>query len=429
MDRTAASQLLFLACSVIVIHQGSSAECSVNVNSPNFPSPQPLLLNPNADRDLSSFLAPDARGDIVVSEGTQLLFACPDSGFKLIDAQTLNATCVSGTVFSVDGTAYTLSALACKKLPSVSAVNTSAQCDVNNLNAVKVQIGFTVEEEFYKLYEVCFDTEELTPLYTKATVIAGIKGFQTSFPRPDQWEQGQLYGSVDMSNQYRTQRDTLVNLLGVTPENMSKNYLSRGHLAAKADFALGVQQSASFHYANSAPQWYAFNSGNWNQLELDVRDFASKNNFDLEVYTGTYGTLQLEDKNGNQTDIYLYVGTSGKKVPVPKLFWKVVYEPKSKRAIVFVGVNNPYLSSSKLPEEYKLCKQDACRVNWLHWKPTNQTAGRAYCCEYVEFNAKVPYLDLAVEGTFSLSGAESTSALKLMTIACSVWLLVRLSYN
>nr|ARW74137.1 double stranded RNA degrading enzyme 4 [Locusta migratoria] len=427
MERTAASQIIFLASFVILVHRGCSADCSVNVNSGDFPSPQPLLLRVGSDRDFAAFVTPDSSGNISVSAGTKLLLACPNATIALLDAESAEATCVSGSVFSVAGTPYTLNVLACSQLLKATIDTNSERCGVNATHKT-VRVGFTVQKEFYKLYEVCFDTAELTPLYTSATISAGIKGYQQS-KRP-KWETGDLYGSLDVNNQYTTQRDTLVDQLGELPDNMSKNFLSRGHLAAKADFGLGVLQSATFFYANSAPQWYGFNGGNWNQLEMDVRAFASANGYDLEVYTGVYGKLKLPNATGNLTEVYLYASAEEKKLPVPMLFWKIVYEPRDKQAMVFVGVNNPYYSHSKLPAEYRLCTDVCSRVNWLHWKQTNQTGGLAYCCEYGDFVNKVTYAPtLVVSKTFSSSGADAKSALKLATVLSTVWLLLRLSYN
>lgn len=44
-------------------------------------------------------------------------------------------------------------------------------------------------------------------------------------------------------------------------------FLTRGHLAPRADFALRSHQRASFHYINAAPQWMRGNAGDWAALE------------------------------------------------------------------------------------------------------------------------------------------------------------------
>ena len=60
-----------------------------------------------------------------------------------------------------------------------------------------------------------------------------------------------------------------------------------------------------------------------------------------QVFTGTLGQLALKSDEGRMTRIYL---SKGKKpyIPVPEFFWKVVYDPSSDDAVVFVGLNNPH---------------------------------------------------------------------------------------
>lgn len=92
----------------------------------------------------------------------------------------------------------------------------------------------------------------------------------------------------------RAQRDTLTSLLGSRKlaekyvHMTNDNFLSKGHLVAKADFLYGAHQRATFQYINAAPQWATLNGNNWNSLENDVRSFSIRINKDLEVYTGTY---------------------------------------------------------------------------------------------------------------------------------------------
>ena len=81
-------------------------------------------------------------------------------------------------------------------------------------------------------------------------------------------------------------------------------------------------QDSTFTFIDVAPQWQSFNAGNWLDVENGIRYLAeyyygtlkvvnnryNKSQFlksSTQVWTGTYGVLQLEDDNGNLVDIYL----------------------------------------------------------------------------------------------------------------------------
>lgn len=47
----------------------------------------------------------------------------------------------------------------------------------------------------------------------------------------------------------------------------NRQFMSRGHLAAKSDYVFATGQRSTFYFINAAPQWQPFNAGNWNSLE------------------------------------------------------------------------------------------------------------------------------------------------------------------
>ena len=82
--------------------------------------------------------------------------------------------------------------------------------------------------------------------------------------------------------------------------------------------------------------------GNWMYFEIGVRDFAVARALDLVVYTGTHGVAQLEDVAGEMVDIFLYPPA---RLPVPRFYWKVLYDPVSDAGVAVVGVNNIHLKA------------------------------------------------------------------------------------
>jgi hypothetical protein len=374
--------------------------CSIRINT-DLPEPQPLLLIPGGSLDGRGFYLPEgADGLVTITTGQKILLACPGNTNNFsntnIGIRTAMATCFSGTTFLVNAFPYNFSNFACRIYPFHTARYSNSTC----YNGTKrhIEVGFNVESRFYKLMDVCFDDVLRTTLYVKATIVSGIAGFQRGFPRPS-FIQGNFFPGLSVDNLYtrNRQRQTISNLLGSTElgdkyiHATNDFFLARGHLAARADFVYGSQQRATFYFVNAAPQWQTFNAGNWEALESSVRAYVDRNKLDLEVYTGTYGVATLPNVNGDETELYLYVDINNNKaIPVPKLFWKAVYDPKDQAGVVFVGINNPYVSD---PEgDYLICTDVCSKISWLRWNQKNKKRGYSYCCEVDDFRSTVKIL-------------------------------------
>jgi hypothetical protein len=329
-----------------------------------------------------------------------VLLACPGDNNGFNDAnlgtRTALATCNSGTTFYVDSISYDFSDFACKSYPFHTARFSGSTC----YNGTKrhIEVGFEVESDFYKLLDICFDDILYTTLYVKATIVSGIAGYQEGFPRPSFIEDDFFPGmSVDDLYSRNTQRQTISTILGSAQlgdqyiAETSDYFLARGHHSAKADFVYGSQHRATFHFVNVSPQWQTFNGGNWEELEANVRAYADNKKLDLDVYTGTYGILTFPDVKGIETELYLYVDDNNNKaIPVPKFYWKAVYDPKSQAGVVFVGINNPYLSNPQ--GDYLICNDVCSRLSWLQWDQKNIEKGYSYCCDVDDFRSTVKTL-------------------------------------
>lgn len=166
----------------------------------------------------------------------------------------------------------------------------------------------------------------------------------------------------------------------------SVQYLARGHLVPKTDFVYGSQQNSTFWFVNVAPQWQTFNNGNWKWLENSVRDFVSKRRLELDVYTGIYDRMTMEDIHGVQQPIYLV--PERQALLVPKYFWKIVHDPLSNKGVAFVGLNDPFIQS--ITDNLKICTDITDQIDWLKWSPKNITAGVSYACTVNELQNRVP---------------------------------------
>ena len=376
------------------------SDCSISINN-DLPEPQPLLLIPGGSLDGHGFYLPDGTDDFVtLAAGQTVLLACPgnSNGFNNtnIGLRTAVATCNSGTTFFVNSVSYDFSNFACKSYPFHTARYSGSTCYDGTKR--HIEIGFEVETDFYKLIDVCFDDVLYTTLYVQATIVSGIAGYQSGFPRPS-FIQDSFYPGLSVDNLYtqNTQLQTISGLLGSTElgnqyiDPTTDYYLARGHYSAKADYVYGSQQRATFHFVNVSPQWQTFNGGNWEALESSVRGYADKKKLDLVVFTGTYGVATLPNVNGTETELYLYVDSNNNKaIPVPKFYWKSVYDPKSQAGVVFVGINNPYVSNPQ--GNYLICTDVCSEISWVNWDQKNITVGYSYCCEVDDFRSTVQFL-------------------------------------
>ena len=374
--------------------------CSINVNK-TLPEPQPLLLIPGGSKDGHGFYLPEgADGIFTLAAGQTVILACPGANNGFINTnlgtKPVVATCDSDTTFYVNSVSYDFSNFACRSYLYHTARYSNGTCYDGTKR--HIEIGFQVEAHFYKLIDVCFDDVIYTTLYVEATIVSGIAGFQSGYPTPS-FVQDSFYPWISVDNLYtqNTQRQTISGLLGSTQLGDqcivpgTDYYLSRGHLSARADFVYGSQQRATFHFVNVSPQWQTFNGGNWEKLESSVRAYADKKKLDLVVYTGTYGVATLPNVNETETELYLYVDSNNNKaIPVPKFYWKAVYDPKSQAGVVFVGINNPHVSNPQ--GDYLICTDVCSKISWVSWDQKNITAGYSYCCEVDNFRSTVKYL-------------------------------------
>ena len=379
--------------------------CSISINN-DLPEPQPLLLIPGGSKDVHGFYLPkDADGNVTLAAGQIVLLACPGNfnGFSNtnIGLRTALATCDSGTTFSIDSVSYNFWDFNCTFNPVHTARYSNSTCYDGTKRAIEV--GFEVGTHFYKLIDICFDDGLYTTLYVKATIVSGIAGSEKG-KEFENYIGKDFFPEIPLEKLYDTkeQQKIIHNLLNLTqPGNQYINtthFLSRGHHSAKADYVYSSQQRATYNYVNISPQWQPFNGANWGQIESSVRKYAENNTLDLVVYTGTHGVATLPNVHGIETELYLYEDSNNKKsIPVPKLFWKAVYDPKSQAGVVFVGINNPYVSDPK--GDYLICIDVCSKMSWVNWDQKNITRGYSYCCEVDDFRSTVKTLP-----QFSVSG-------------------------
>lgn len=317
------------------------------------------------------------------------------------DVSVAIATCSTSNKFKILDKSVPLTDISCTKYPKHEARYSGKTCYESSKEII---IGFPLKEEFLKQITVCFDDIEQNSLYSTYTLSRAIAGYQINYPRPD-FIEGNFYklDGLKLNTLYtrNVQRETINGVIGLDNDDYTyihktdDYYLARGHLTAKTDFIYGSQQRFTFYYVNVAPQWQTLNAGNWLTIEGNVRDYASNNNIDLIVYTGTYGVTTLPnaiEEGEEEEDIELYLHydkNDNGVVPVPNLFWKVIYEPIGKKGIALIAINNPHYENV---EEHVICENVCDEIDWLTWKSANIKLGYGYCCDVDDFRETIDYL-------------------------------------
>ncbi|XP_012230703.1 uncharacterized protein [Linepithema humile] len=374
-----------------LISTDPSCTISINYQSGNLKEPQPLLLNQN----MTIWYPEDHGGRIRIPVNGSIYLACPGDNNYLTNenwGDKVEAVCVRDDVFDVNEiTGIRFSSLVCKSHTWHRAKRMDSLPCLERHSPI--EIGFSVSGSFIPTIELCRDDETKVTYYTKFKMTKMIKYYQINYPRPSKFLAGSFYPDIDIDQLYKfkTQLNTLAEILNSTELakqrlKKSEQFLSRGHLAAKADFVYGAQQRSTFWYLNTAPQWKSFNEGNWYYLEVIVRIFATTKNLDLDVYTGVHGQMTMLDIHNEQQPVYL--GVDG-AISVPKFYWKVIYDPLSRRGIAFIGLNDPFIDS--VTSDVYLCTDVSERVAWLWIIEKNDIkAGILYACDVTDLRRAVP---------------------------------------
>ncbi|KAJ8720978.1 hypothetical protein PYW08_006443 [Mythimna loreyi] len=372
-------------------------KCRLNTRI-HFEEPLPVIV-----KDGQLLEPTDSYGDIELNYGDTITLSCEGTtGLHHPNAKqhltVATVTCEGGEMFKNDewlNESSRFSHFKCTSPPEYKSKRTERTCyDKNPV----MEVGYSIGSEFYPVYETCFNEAGLHPIYSKYTQKPYNSFYQTRVDRP-YFLVDDIFGFVPVNALFSPEglKSSVEDRVGpVINEYFTKHQqLSRGHLAAKTDFALAFGERASFHYLNCAPQWTGFNGGNWNTLEVDLRTHIHNAGYNTIIYTGTFGISQLHNEHGRLVDIHLHMDENNNPViPVPMFFYKVVYEVSSKCGVVFIGINNPYFTQAEARNMF-FC-EDVCRDNldfsWLSWHPNNADEGYTFCCTIDDFRRTVSHL-------------------------------------
>ncbi|XP_055855488.1 uncharacterized protein LOC129918788 [Episyrphus balteatus] len=376
-----------------IVRQKRAAKSGCNVPLSSLGAEaQPLFLKPGT----TDFWPISSVGAMDFGSGDAMELFCT-STYKnpsgISGSQT--ATCVSGVNFKIGKSTYNISEVTCSSWPSFVTRKMDAPCNGGEM----YENGFEVGSRFVQQMEVCFNAEEEVSRYVKYPMTPEIEFYQVNSDRPG-FIKGGIFGRKNVDKLYTQKSQTTV-LDKTLGKGKGEEYINvkntmfnaRGHLAAKTDFPYSTQQRGTFLFSNVAPQWQSFNAGNWKVVEENVRKWVAKKKMNVICYTGIYGVTKLPNEKGVETPIYLdYDKNNNGLMPVPMLYYRVVIEPSTKRGVVLLGVNNPYLTMDQIKKNYIICKDISDKLDFLSWKKDDLKAGYSYACEVNDFAKKTPFL-------------------------------------
>ncbi|XP_017957987.1 uncharacterized protein LOC108652333 [Drosophila navojoa] len=334
---------------------------------------QPLYLYPDTD----TYWLPDKEGLLEIPANANIELYC-DHSFSIGDgiehSSSIRVRCLNDKAFQWNGQKWELSDFTCSTPLTYSVEQLSQRCgDGDDQSPARLyRVGYNISEgRFVRTIELCHDARQLQTHYASYQLIPANALFQRGVKRIKFSAAGHFSG-YDMNRLYsqKAQRRRVAELyqrLNATENGLGflekGQYLTRGHLAAKADFIYASQQRTTFNYVNVAPQWQIFNGGPWQIIEDKIRELVSRLDLSVSVYTGTHGVMPFS----RQTAFHLANNASGNGsgvLPVPLLYYRLLIDNRNpSRGLAIVGVNNPHATQSEIEQSYIICPR--VEAPWL----------------------------------------------------------------
>lgn len=373
---------------LIILNTLTGCLFNLDRESPKYP---PHLIDSKTRQIIQPVLVENKR-IITLSPGQQVTVACIGSNNVVVAANrsVINSAECNSPTLRIGSKSLTYPSLGCKN----QVKETIKEIGPCSTDGTLVEIGWQIESSFIKQLTVCHQRTTANTLYSSNVILGkSILADDESNKRPS-FRRAGFFNGIDVDKAY-----SQVNQIAVLTQilnsaslarryiNNSKSYFfSRGHLAPDGDFIDAASQDSTYYYINCAPQWQSFNNGNWKALELAVRNLAAERKSDYTIYTGTFGTMTLADERGQQKPIYL---AEGQLIPVPKYFWKVIYDTKTKKATAVVGINNPHIATVTGADIF--CPDVCNQVPWIKFDRTRIAAGYTFCCSVRSLHNIISY--------------------------------------
>ncbi|XP_043071251.1 uncharacterized protein LOC6571193 [Drosophila grimshawi] len=385
-----------------------SKQCHFSLTT-DLKDPAPLLTPEGYLR----WLLPNESGVYIVDDGTSIDMHCTAAMAAPFNRYTaLTAHCLGNQIYEAEGLEVDVRSFSCQTWPTYEAMRTGKPCAGGT---ELLQIGFNVAAGMLPHLEICYDEQTQITRYVRYELTPANVAYQRNVAQPGYIRAG-FYSNKDVNMFYGQahQHEVLSETLGMDAsiylDSSRDLYLTRGQLAARQDFVHGSEQRATHFYVNAVPQWRSITIGNWLAVERSLRQFVANEALNVSVHAGSWGVSTLPNAHGQQTEIYL--DSSEKQLPVPRLVYRIVIDQVSRKGIALVVVNNPHASLAETLQDYVVCDDIGAKLNWLDWEKTELMEGYSYACDVNDFTAVVkdlPLDDLHTTGLLGVSEGDKDS--------------------
>uniref|UniRef100_U5EQD9 Putative deoxyribonuclease i n=1 Tax=Corethrella appendiculata TaxID=1370023 RepID=U5EQD9_9DIPT len=388
--------LIFINFAIIVIARkisptksskiSSNSNCEINLNT-EISENEPVYVMDN------SIAEPNADKIIVKSK---LKLVCLGKGNSLfqINQQSIELSCDLGKFKSPNSKFSGFRATNCTKEIRADLKPTSKLCSKGL--ATIFEIGFFIDASFSKLFEVCFDQQQASVVWTRSYINGkSIKYNIKESKRPTFRQEGIQHKKVDAFYKKASQIKTFTDYLHSGDYFSERSFFARGHLTPDADFIFRYEQFATYFYMNVAPQFQEVNAGNWLSVEILARKLAEKYQTKLLTFNGVHGLLSLKEKT-------VYLDVVNRKIPAPEWFWKIIIDENAKAGIVMISSNNPFGKNLKSSQ---FCPNVCLKAGYdplKYKKLENVEKGYTFCCTIGDFTKIVNNLPDEVKSITNL---------------------------
>lgn len=341
-----------------------------------------------------------------VGEKTKVFCSGPQNSLLLASKDIAEIECVSGKKFKVDGKEINFNNVVCTNKITGDVKETSQVCG-NGAGKLKY-VGFEGQGNmFVPFIKTCYKTTTGSVLYTRHLLHgdAVFTGCVTE-PRQDFRLDGTAPQCATLAEYsvLNKQKDRFTKQSAILGARFNDNdRLVRGHLTSYCDALFPTWKQATQFYVNTAPEWKKVNNANWKRVEAMSRGIAKELKKTLEIYSGTFGILNLDNVDMTLMDNGF--------VEVPKYFWKIIRDPATDQGIALVTLNNIFATS--VPT---ICPDICKATNWDHANFDDYRRGFTYCCDVSSLRSVVPHIPSEASSSSRLMYKSPTTTTTTSTI-------------